>query len=360
MTNKPVFEGEILLCEDNSMNQQLICARLAKLGLNVTTAGNGKECLEKVEYRIKNGIKLFDLIFMDIHMPVMDGLEATQKIRALEFPKKTPKQSEGVPIIALTANSTPVDREQYSTHGMLDCLNKPFTSQELFDCLKKYLVPVHLTTTSDQDECHSEFSDTQGSDLLSDENLKTKLVHNFVRKNKNIFNEITKTINVGDIKLAHRLAHTLKSNAGLLEKTRLQKAAEVIENLLTNKENLVNKSAMNTLKTELDTVLEEFAPLVNELVGKETSNCNKQSGVEINTGINALNDEKVHALFDELEALLDGGDLNCLDLIDRSSGPNLRSISGTVELIQQMEYFEFDMAKKLLSQLRNNRGTNCS
>ena len=368
MTNKPVFEGEILLCEDNSMNQELICARLAKLGLNVTTAENGKEGIEKVEYRIQNGIKPFALILMDIHMPVMDGLEAARKIRTLKFPKETPKQSaeqsEGVPIIALTANSTPVDREQYTAHGMPDCLSKPFTPQELMDCLKKYLIPVNIDI-----EYHSESSaesdhlrvagrdpplDTQDSDLWSEKNLKTKLVHNFIRKNKNLYNEITKAIDDGDIKLAHRLVHTLKSNAGLLDKTRLQKAAEDIESLLINGENHINKSAMNTLKTELDIVLEEFALIVNKFAAEEVSDCYKQSGAETNTGIAAFENKKVYALFDELETLLDGGDLYCLELINRSSGPNLRSIPGTDELIQQMEYFEFDTAKESLVQLKNN------
>ena len=333
MKNKPVFEGEILLCEDNSMNQELICARLAKLGLKTITAENGKEGVEKVEYRMQNGKKPFDLIFMDIYMPVMDGLEAAMEIGKL---------NAGSPIIALTASSTPVDREQYSTHGMPDCLNKPFTSQELLDCLVKYLTPVNQDTVSEK--C--------GSPPDDEENIKNKLVRIFVRNNKNFYNEITKAIDDGDIKHAHLLAHSLKGNAGLLEKIRLQKAAEKIENLLINEKNRTNFTAMNALKTELEAVLKEFALLVSE-----------DSGVTTKPGIavTALNDEKIkeaeiRVLLEELEALLDGGDVNCLDLIDRTSGPNLRMIPEAGELIQQMEYFEFDLAKKSLVQIKNNLG----
>ena len=317
MMNKPVFEGEILLCEDNSMNQELVFERLTKLGLKTIIAENGKEGLEKVKNRIHNGRKPFDLIFMDIYMPMMDGLEAAMEIGKL---------NTGSPIIALTANSTPADREQYAAHGMYDCLNKPFTLQELLDCLVKYLTPVQVNLGSPPDE----------------EKLKNKLVHIFIRNNKNFYNEITKVIENGDIKQAHLLAHSLKGNAGLLGKMRLRKAAEDIENLLIHEENQVNEFAMNTLKTELDTVLEDLALLANELAAG-------QSDAETNKVVTDLDDEKVRALFDELETLIDGGDVQCLNLIDR-----LRPIPGTDELIQQLEYFEFDMAMKTLVLLKNN------
>jgi CheY-like chemotaxis protein len=323
MTNRQVFEGEILLCEDNSMNQELICERLKKLGLKTSTAENGKEGVEKVEYRMQNGIKPFDLIFMDIFMPVMDGLEAAIEIGKL---------NTGSPIIALTANSTSADREQYTAHGMSDCLNKPFTPQELLDCLKKYIAPDH--------------PDTQVSDLWSEEKLKAKLVHTFIRNNKNLYNKIAKAIEDGDIKLAHRLAHTLKSNAGLLNKIHLQKAAENAENLLANEDNRINRSAMNVLKTELEAVLEEFAPLAAKDSKVETKHV---------VAANVPDDRNIKVLFEELETLFNGGDLKCLELIDRTSGPNLRSIPGTGELIQQMEYFEFDTAKKTLAQLKEIR-----
>ena len=341
--NNPVFDGEILLCEDNSMNQELICACLAKLGLKAITAENGKDGIEKVEHRIQNGKKLFDLIFMDIHMPVMDGFEAAQRIRALEFPKETPRQLAdwpvGVPIIALTANSTSIDRKQYIAHGMFDYLKKPFTSRELVDCLLKYIMPSSL-------------SSIQNMDMHDEKKLKIKLINSFITKNKNIYNDITKAIEDKDIKLAHRLVHTLKGNAGLLDKIRLQKAAEEIENFLMNKENHVNESAMNTFKIELDAVLNEFAPLVSELSTEEECECNKRSDAVTNTGIAVLDNGKINTLFDELEILFYGGDLKCLELIDRISGPNLRSIPGTGELIHQMEYFEFDAAKETLAQLK--------
>jgi CheY-like chemotaxis protein len=130
---KPTFDGEVLLCEDNKMNQDVIRGQLAKVGLRITVAENGLEGVEAFKSRIQSGGKPFDLVFMDIQMPVMDGLAAGAEIN---------KMKAGTPVIAMTATATPADREEYAAHGMPDCVNKPFTSQELWSCLLKYLTPV--------------------------------------------------------------------------------------------------------------------------------------------------------------------------------------------------------------------------
>jgi CheY-like chemotaxis protein len=126
---KPEFCGEVLLCEDNSMNQQVICEHLARIGLSAVVAENGRVGLEAVKSRIESGEPQFDLIFMDIHMPVMDGLEAAAEIIKL---------NTGIPIVAMTANVMSGDEELYRKSGMNDCVGKPFTSQELWRCLMRY------------------------------------------------------------------------------------------------------------------------------------------------------------------------------------------------------------------------------
>jgi len=131
---KPVFEGEVLLCEDNNMNQMVICDHLTRVGLKPFLAENGKQGVEMVKKRKEQGCKQFDIVLMDIHMPVMDGLEAADLILALE---------PDIPIVAVTANIIAEDRELYKEKGMLDCLGKPFTSQELWHCLMKFFTPVY-------------------------------------------------------------------------------------------------------------------------------------------------------------------------------------------------------------------------
>jgi len=135
---KPLFFGDVLVCDDNPMNCQVICEHLRRVGLKPFIAENGKVGVDRVRKRMRRDSKKppkkqFCLIFMDIHMPVMDGLEATEEILELET---------GVPIIALTANVMSHDLERYKKIGMNDNLGKPFTSQELWYLLLKYLEPI--------------------------------------------------------------------------------------------------------------------------------------------------------------------------------------------------------------------------
>jgi len=129
---RPIFEGEVLLCEDMVMNQQIICEHLAKVGIKTVVAENGKIGVEMVQSRMEKGEKQFDLIFMDMRMPVMDGIEAAEKILEL---------NTGVPIVAMTANIMSNEKDLYVKSGMSDCLGKPFTSQELWHCLMRYFTP---------------------------------------------------------------------------------------------------------------------------------------------------------------------------------------------------------------------------
>lgn len=130
--NKEEKFGNIhaLVAEDNNINQKLILATLKNFGVDVTLANNGSEA---VELRSKN-IDKYDLIFMDIQMPVMNGMEATQKI--LEFEKEN--NLKHIPIIALTANALRGDREKYIDAGMDDYTTKPIDLNALRALIKGY------------------------------------------------------------------------------------------------------------------------------------------------------------------------------------------------------------------------------
>ena len=107
----------ILLVEDNELNQRLMKISLARFNYNVTVAANGLEGFQMFSNQ------KFDIVLMDIMMPVMDGFEATQKIRNLE---SIDPKSGHVPIIAFTANTINNDREKCIKGGMDDILEKPF------------------------------------------------------------------------------------------------------------------------------------------------------------------------------------------------------------------------------------------
>jgi len=240
---KPLFNGEVLLCEDNIMNQQVIRDHLARVGLKTAVAENGKIGVNMIEKRIQSGEKQFDLVLMDIHMPVMDGLEAALKISDLKA---------DIPIIAMTANVMAGDAEIYKKSGMKDCVGKPFTSQELWRCLLNYFTPVKDSQKPNERDMALQNYDTQ---------FLSSLLELFYNTNQKKFEEIKNTLDAGDVKKAYLLVHSLKSNAGQIGKSALQKAARDIEFLLKDGENHVTGGHMNLLKNELNAVLSQLENL---------------------------------------------------------------------------------------------------
>ena len=125
---EPAASLRILLAEDNAVNQRLASRLLEKRGHSVVVAGDGREALEALERGN------FDLVFMDVQMPVMDGLEATAAIR-----KKEGASGIHLPVVALTAHAMKGDREKCLAGGMDGYLAKPIRPQELDEILKTYL-----------------------------------------------------------------------------------------------------------------------------------------------------------------------------------------------------------------------------
>lgn len=124
--HKDLKDIKILLVEDNLINQKITLLTLSPLVHSIDTAGNGKEALDKF------GTTNYDLILMDIQMPVMSGLVAAEKIRALES-----TTNSHVPIIAITANAMIGDKEKCLSAGIDDYISKPFQPAALIDKIKK-------------------------------------------------------------------------------------------------------------------------------------------------------------------------------------------------------------------------------
>jgi signal transduction histidine kinase/DNA-binding response OmpR family regulator len=132
-TKKPMqkskFNAKALVAEDNAINQKLITKILAEFGLDTEVANNGLEAFEKRRN------KSYDIIFMDIQMPVMDGIEATHEILDFEEDDAMPH----IPIVALTANALKGDRERFLSEGMDEYITKPIETTELLYILNKFL-----------------------------------------------------------------------------------------------------------------------------------------------------------------------------------------------------------------------------
>jgi PAS domain S-box-containing protein len=313
---RPYFDALVLVCDDNHMNQEVICEHLSRVGIQTVVVENGKLGVDLVAKRKKQGEKPFDLIFMDMFMPVMDGMEAAQKIFMLDT---------GTPIIALTANVMTSELEKYKKLGMPDCLGKPFTSQELWHVLLKHLKPIHLSIIDD-DEC--------------DDELQKKLRVNFVKNNLKVASEIATAAAAGDNKLAHRLAHSLKGNAGLIGKTKLKDAAAEVELLLNDGVASIWETKMKILSAELDVVLDELQPLViQDSINSSLSDMDEE--------YNISNSERILELFEELEPLLEISSTKCLEMMN-----DIRAIPGTETLALQIENFDFEDAAVTLANLK--------
>lgn len=121
------FNGaQLLLVEDEPINQEIIQELLEELGVRVDTADNGEIA---VQLAIK---KNYNLVLMDMQMPVMDGLEATRQIRTIF-------RNKDVPIIAVTANVSDEDLDRYSRAGVNDFIGKPFAPNALLELILKWL-----------------------------------------------------------------------------------------------------------------------------------------------------------------------------------------------------------------------------
>jgi len=314
---KPMFSGDttVLVCEDNKMNQRVIEEHLKRVGLQVVIAENGKIGVQKVKERLVSGKKPFDLIFMDIYMPLMDGLEAASAIMRLDV---------GTPIVALTANVMSNDRELYTGSGMHEFIGKPFTSQELWACLLKYLNP-----TDDADGSKMDIAETE----KAENDLQDMIKRDFYVESRDTFSKIASALEANDIQLAHRLTHTLKSNAAMVGCPGLREIAAEMERLLSDGKNEVEQKHIERLEEEFAAVLRDFAPLCD--------NADKPVKKE-----QMLSKAEALELVGKLKPLLIRNNTESLDYINE-----VRYVEGSETVIEQMESFDFIAAAGTLTEL---------
>jgi len=345
---RPIRGAQILLVEDNEINQQVAREILEGAGLVVTIANNGREGVEAVERR------KFDVVLMDVQMPVMDGYQATKAIR------KDPRFA-GLPIIAMTASAMTRDKEDAVAAGMNDHVSKPIDTVELFQTLLKWIEPGERELPQDampskpdeEKEDEADIPDLPGIDTADglkrvggNKKLFRKLLVKFYEDYPRASAEIETALDSGDRELAQRLAHTVKGVAGNIGALEMQAAAAVVEAAVKHEDEAGARAALPPFAETLDRLLVSLAALAPA----------RGPGAEDASARGLAAPEALLAMLDELEPhILKRKPKLCQPIMDRiaASGwpEGLRDEAG--DLNKFIGKYKFKEAQAILETLRD-------
>jgi len=260
-TGYEIAGARVLLVEDNIFNQQVALEILESAGLVVEIANNGKEAVETIAKAN------YELVLMDVQMPVMGGYEATCLIRANE-------NYADLPIIAMTAHAMQGVKDECLAVGMNDYVSKPIDQKQLFSVLAQWIKPgkwddsaaakaVQLKQPNTLDPENRLPDNLPGLDIESglkringNKRLYRQLLINFVKSYVSITKEIKDLIEKDDLQAAERAAHTIKGIAGNISAYEIQLAAQEIETAISKKDSQVYNELLIVLGQALGKVME--------------------------------------------------------------------------------------------------------
>jgi signal transduction histidine kinase/DNA-binding response OmpR family regulator len=263
-------DTRILLAEDNPMNQEVARRTIEKFGYGLTIANNGKEAVEQFQ------TGHYDLILMDVQMPVMGGFEATQNIRDLEKDSGT-----RIPILAMTAHAMKGDREKCIEAGMDDYITKPIENELLRTMIEKWAHQVSETPAPDEHEDSDDIipieSDTGDvkrlpADLSRLKELSSgdyaifeKLINLFLNDADSHSKILSEAVTTGNSEGIETAAHRIKGGAGQIGANALKELASTLEGMGRNR-NLGDAQNM------YDQFIEEYGK-VTDFLKEELEQC---------------------------------------------------------------------------------------
>ena len=321
----------VLLAEDNTLNQEIASELLQNVGLRVTIAQNGQEAVTMA------GQAHFDLILMDLSMPVMGGLEAAATIRTL------PGQA-ATPILALTANAFKEDRQRCLEAGMNDHLAKPVTPTTLYQALARWLPGASPRPAAAPETAPATGTSEPGSPpaiagLDTTEGLRStrgqlprylRLLDRFARTYQGSATGLRAQLAEGRLDEIRLLAEGLRSSAGPLGASQLAACAAQLE------QSLQHPAPDHTLNTQVEALAGELERLL--------------AAITTATGPLGPSPAALRDFIAELGTLLAGNDVRAASewrdkghWLESISGPTARQISTAIEL------FEFEEAAALLT-----------
>ncbi len=213
-----------MLAEDNPTNRMVVIAMLRKAGHHIDAVANGAEAVESVR------TLPYDVVFMDVAMPEMDGLEATAAIRSL------PGAKAGIPIIAMTAHAMEGDKEKFLAAGMNDYLRKPASRDQVLDAMERWTskgeapaIAPSPETARPEDAPHFDkavllqLAEETGPDVIPG------LVGSFLGDLESRVEKITVAVEAADLQTLEFETHTLGSSAATFGAMKLHHLARNIE-----------------------------------------------------------------------------------------------------------------------------------
>ncbi len=237
------FNASVLVVEDNEVNQMVATGMLNNIGCKITIAENGQAGLDAIQ---KNN---FDIVLMDINMPVLNGCDATKKYREIE------SENNHLPIIALTANILTDDVQTYYDVGMDDYISKPFSAKMLRNILNKWVPQTKVDIATDR-RSSSSSNDRSNIDVAKIEELKkmmgnayTELVNTYIKRSKSLKDAIIN--NKNDTEKLIQEIHSLKGSSGTMGAKKLFSMCQEFEMLLQKGESV-------TIDDEIDKIFNEL------------------------------------------------------------------------------------------------------
>jgi two-component system, sensor histidine kinase and response regulator len=330
----------VLLVEDNEINRQLARELLEVSGLIVTTASNGQEAVELLSHNI------YELVLMDIRMPVLDGLEATKTIRRNGLAPKTP-------IIAMTANVLWGDQAQCLAAGMDDYVTKPIDPEKLFTVISRYLSPTGYSSL--EPEKSSEFPTINGLDhragirrVGNNLELYRRLLLQFGEQYSGASEEILSLIRKDEIASAIRVTHNLKGVAANLGAHLVAGHAADIEKLLQRQQISVVEGPIELLETSLGRLVRDLLVLreYEEEAGEEQT----ESGIDLGQFL-----EQLCEIRSLLETDLHNAMVAITEVVAQCSKTKYRTQMNQIR--DAMQRFDTDLVATLLDKIEERIGT---